>query len=404
MKSVSLTSFASSCLIALLGIVLSTSCNTLSEQQEEMRLVIREGNRFGYIDLNGDVVVRPEFDYLNQYSEGKGAFNIGGKVSGWNMPTDGKWGFINGFGQIVINPKYDPPPVSGAPYNFSGLAYAMNEAYIFSEGLAPVRMGNEWVWINHYDSIVIRNPEIESVRRFSDSLAAVYINGAWGYMDHSGQIVFEPKYLYPVNFRQGVAMVIDQQYRRMVLRSNGTVDSMLAIFRIESEFYDGIATVRDRFRGQPTGSPDDLRYSVIDQTGKILFEPQFDKIGRFGSGLLPVLVGSKPGEQIISPEISGPIENRGGRWGYVNLNGQFVFNPNFQDAHGFSEGLAAVKKGGYWGYMNEDGSMVTAFEFLWAGYFKNGIAQVRLGPVHNDYVGQYAYLNADGEVIWINPL
>ena len=43
------------------------------------------------------------------------------------------------------------------------------------------------------------------------------------------------------------------------------------------------------------------------------------------------------------------------KWGYVNVSGKMVVNPQFDKAGPFSDGLAAVVVGGRCGYVNPEG-------------------------------------------------
>ena len=64
------------------------------------------------------------------------------------------------------------------------------------------------------------------------------------------------------------------------------------------------------------------RWGFTDKSGATVINPQFDHAQVFAEGLAPV---------------------RTGRWGYVNESGSIVINPQFDDAGVFSEGLAAVR-------------------------------------------------------------
>ena len=140
-------------------------------------------------------------------------------------------------------------------------------------------------------------------------------------------------------------------------------------------------------------------FSLIDTTGRFLFSAEFDQIGRWGNGMAPVLVGSAAGTR-YSPAPIKPTESLGGKWGFINRKGKIVVNPVYQGVKGFSEGFAAVKSGGLWAYIDSDFNWITGYEFRWVDYFHNGIAEVRLGPVHGDYDGRYAFINSEGDVIW----
>jgi len=45
-----------------------------------------------------------------------------------------------------------------------------------------------------------------------------------------------------------------------------------------------------------------------------------------------------------------------GKWGYINVRGQFIVNPEFVDARPFSDGMAAVlirdHQADRWGYIS----------------------------------------------------
>ncbi|MEM7369983.1 MAG: WG repeat-containing protein [Bacteroidota bacterium] len=390
--------YSSIWLLALLVLLLFGSCGGNNEYGEIYK-VIRKNGKYGYINQNGDIAIQPQFAYAIEFSEGLGGVNIGGKPRGDDMPIDGKWGFVDRQGRFVINPQFYSPEEMGAPYDPTQLARVQHEGYVFSEGLAAVRLEKEWVFIDTIGQIQIRNPRIQSARRFEEGLANVYIEGLWGYMDHQGELVIPPRFLYPIDFRNGMAVVMDEKGQKVLIDRKGK--RHLPQYKLETQFYEGVAVIKAGFKGEPLTEAQKRMYSLVDTAGRLLFEPQFDRLGRFGSGMCPALVGSRAGDPLMHPEPVQPTESPGGKWGFVNMYGEFVLNPVFEDARGFSEGIAAVKGGGLWGFMDTNGSMITGFEFRWVDYFYRGMAVVQLGPLHNDYDGKFAYVDQDGEVLWI---
>jgi len=363
--------------------------------------VIWEGNRFGYIDRSGNVVIPMQFDYAMELHEGLGGVNVGGHAPAGRLPIDGKWGFVDNTGRYVINPKYYSPPEAGSPYNRNELARVLHEGYIFSEGLAAVRTESEWIYIDSNDRTIIRNPRIQSARRFREGLANVFVNGLWGYIDREGNFVIEPQFLYPGDFEHGQTMVTQPSGRLLIIDRTGK--PILPQYRIEEPFYDGITAVKPGFRGEKINSRADRAYTLVDSDGRFLFEAQFDEIGRFGNGVAPVLVGSLAGDPIAHPKPLTPLESPGGKWGFTDNKGNLVVNPVYEGARGFSEGIGAIKRGGLWAYVDEEMNLITDFEFRWVDHFEHGLAEVRLSPIHSDYDGHFAYINSIGEIIWVSP-
>lgn len=69
----------------------------------------------------------------------------------------------------------------------------------------------------------------------------------------------------------------------------------------------------------------------------------------------------------------------GDKWGFVNLDGQMVIEPQYQDAGSFSGGLAPVKTVSKWGYIDQENQLVIAAEYLEARSFYKGVAPVKKG-------------------------
>src|SRR5262249_17761161 len=87
---------------------------------------------------------------------------------------DGKWGYIDRAGRIVIPPQFD-------------------YAWDFSDGLAPVEVGLKKGYVDKEGRVVIK-PRFRNALSFSEGLAAVLADGRWVYIDRSGNVVLTPSY------------------------------------------------------------------------------------------------------------------------------------------------------------------------------------------------------------------
>lgn len=410
--------FAYACVLIASGWL--AACDEAPDHETNYSVVW--GGGYGYIDESGTQVVRKDYAYATEFSEGLGGVNVGGAFHGKNWPTNGKWGFVDLNNFLVINPKYDSPQKNSyAPYSLNDLSLYLHDGYVFSHGLAPVYLKSHtepskgrWVFINRGDQTVIREVRVEgegdtpdqtypilSARRFSEGLAAVYANGKWGYLDTLGRLVIPLKYRLADNFRDGYAIVRDENLRQVCIDRKG--NRVFSQYRMESGFWEGVASVKLPLKGIPGKYDDEFKLGLMDTTGTLLCEPQFDRIGRFGSNRAPVLVGSRPDSVQERPEGLEVTESKGGKWGYINRYGHFLINPIYDEAKGFSHGLAAVRIGWEWGYIDTLGNLVYQPQFLYAGYFREEIAQVKLGNSYNTYGGKQAYINKEGDVIWIAP-
>ena len=84
------------------------------------------------------------------------------------------------------------------------------------------------------------------------------------------------------------------------------------------------------------------RYGYINAEGKYIINPQFDDAGSFSGGLAAVKMG---------------------KWGYIDKSGKVLINPQFDEAYAFSDNLAVIKSGGHFGYTDKEGKLAINPQF-----------------------------------------
>jgi len=86
-------------------------------------------------------------------------------------------------------------------------------------------------------------------------------------------------------------------------------------------------------------------------------------------------------------------------YGYLNEAGEWVIEPRFLNAHGFSEGLALVEDLPGWGYIDSDGAWVVRPGLITDGYkARHGMVRAYPHPAISR-PRRYGYLGLDGSVL-----
>lgn len=142
-----------------------------------------------YIDKKGNFVIGP-YDDGSSFNEGLAA------VSSFFSPEafdEGiiNVGYINKKGEMII------------PQIF-------NRAGDFSEGLAPVCVGDKWGYIDKQGEYKIPLT-YQDAHSFSEGIAAIKQNGKWGFIDKNNKMTIEPQYQNVDDCVNGLIMVKDSK-------------------------------------------------------------------------------------------------------------------------------------------------------------------------------------------------
>ena len=294
---------------------------------------VPQNGKWGYINKIGEVIIPPQFDKAYRFYEGLARVKI------YN-----KWGFINKRGEFVIKPIYD-------------------EARDFSEGMAGVKVGDKWGFINKKGKLVIP-PQFDSIGSFSEAIASVMLDGKWGYIGQTGQFVIQPHYDSAEDFSEGLAAVSKNKKYGFIDKKGRIVISLQ--FESALRFSHGLAGVLI-----------EDKWGFIDKNGNIAIPPQFDAISCFSEGLVSVMVD--------------------GKWGYIDQTGQYVIKAQYDDAGDFSEKLSVFRTQNKYGYLNIRGNIVIEPKFDDAYAYYNGLTNV----MEN---GIFHYINRRGNSVWKSEL
>jgi hypothetical protein len=210
--------------------------NSILKDLELNKLVLypcREAEFSGFIDNKGKFVIRPQYDEVTDFFEGLAVVSKGDSVFFINKENE------NPFGNI----------------------YA--EALIFRNGIAPVKLGKQWHFINRQGQTISRT--YDEISELSDGVYVIKQGEKYGALDQYGQTLIEPQFDKLGDFKNEMAYFVEGGNYGFVSR-NGSIHK--AEFEWISDFNEeNLAVIRQN--GQ---------YGLINAVGKKVLEPQFDQV------------------------------------------------------------------------------------------------------------------------------
>lgn len=231
-------------------------------------MVVRSSKKgkFGYLDVQGKVVIPPKYEYAYDFSEGYAAvaesstsgiafidvngnfihdkevydnvMQFRGGIASVKHRTVGKYGCINAAGEYVIDPlsdKYISFSEGLAPIEVKGKVGYINRqgefvipprfAYAgdFHNGYAIIIKRNKFGYINREGEIIV-DTVFNDAEDFYDQLAPVKLGKTWGYINPTGEFEIEPKYTSASCFIESIAFVYEQKNIKLLKRNMELID------------------------------------------------------------------------------------------------------------------------------------------------------------------------------------
>lgn len=324
---------------------------------------VKLDNKWGFIDIDGKIIIEPKYDYVSSFSDGLAI------ISGTDE-NDKYFGFINKKGEVVIEPQFCKADNFFEEHAVTGICDDNNKVDYYtlinkdgkpisddiflsanrmSKGLAAVVVEPEAVDFIDKDGtyvLTIEDSKITPDTYFNEDLAPIelYVNEVdsyTGYINNKGNVVIDPEFNNAGTFSNGYANitvftetpdaqteVLKQVKRSGFINKNGQylVDPEKNNIDITWPFREGLARV---FANK--------KYHYVNDKGFKPFEKEFETASDFSEGLAVVK------------------ESKDSAYGYINKYGTAVIKPEFEDAKKFKNDLAAVKKDGKWGFIKFTG-------------------------------------------------
>ena len=353
----------------------------------------RRGGFDVLVDLTGKTC--QEYDYLFPTNK-----------DGWyKAKKDKKYGFVDYRGQ----------PLPGIDW--------YEELDTFSNGLAAVRKGDKYGYINSKGEVAIES-RFSSASAFQGDMAwAALEYGQYGLIDKKGNFIIKPEYSEGRFIAPGFSQA-QKTGRYGIIDKKGDY-IVEPEYEVIFETTDSIAAVKKDGKWS---------YINLNKKGKLLFPPRFDEVNPFYEDLAVVMVDTFyryinidgtyafPDSFILATDFSDGLawvfvkKAEGDKWGCIGKDGTFKIKPLFDGRTGFSESVAwvwakpnekprlidtsghfltdemefdsvymyfsenmtAVMKNGKWGFVGKDGKLAVPMEYQAVGSFSEGLAGVKI--------------------------
>ena len=261
-----------------------------------------DGKKWGFIDKNEKVAVKPIYDEVNYFSDGLAAVRI-----------SNKWGYIDKQGKLVIKTTLE------GSYPFSeGLAQLWAYVQIINKNDSSRSFWtNKWGFIDKTGKTVYE-PTLDGAGPFSCGLAMIQKGNKFGYIDKQFRTVIEPQFDKAESFSDNLGLV-KMGYKYFFLNKNGK-RAFEEEWDFAKPFSDGAAQVWKTIK-------DLTSCNLIETKGSILikdFQKRFAQLGDFHDGL------------------ANAKDLETGKWGYIDKKGNWVISPKFHNRYESSPPPGAV--------------------------------------------------------------
>lgn len=278
---------------------------------------IKIDEQFGFINVQGNIVIPPKFDQVGDFIDGRALVLV-----------KGKFGYIDSTGEMITPKKFD-------------------KAFGFSEGLGKVQIGNVYGFIDRNGNMVIE-PRFEKTGVFSEGVVNAQIGEKWGYVDKNGKVIIQPQFDAAWPFSEGLAVVEIQKAYGYVNKSGKVIIDPIST-RYAGRFSGGLARV------------DIEGDCFINPLGDVVLRPKFNRAGDFSEGFAKVAT-----EEVLQVDTDKPYRpgvlnlkrSSKQKWGIIDKDGDIIVEPQYDSIEDFSNGLAQFRKGQTWGYINRKGKVV----------------------------------------------
>lgn len=215
--------------------------------------MVKQDGKFGFIDTSGYLIVPCKYDTCSLY-DGNGVAT--GTIKDSRYYFDRHGNVFNSMEELQLSDKliaeenrqvenhsvsdYTPTLDSSGKWGYKQFGEwvilpRFDAAEDFQDGIAPVSLGGKWGYIGKDGSNVIPY-KYEKAGPLVDGLARVRLYNKWGFIDKTGSLVIPLQYTMAADFSEGLAQVVLQEKTGYVDKTGAWFDTAEEMMQTFSAF------------------------------------------------------------------------------------------------------------------------------------------------------------------------
>ncbi|MBI1288818.1 MAG: hypothetical protein GC178_14720 [Flavobacteriales bacterium] len=335
---------------------LTVSVNVFSQELLAQAKPV-DSDEWGYINPKGDFIIPAQYRNCNAFSSDglaaiydkkskqfyfidtknnrletdvkdfklKNIFGFGtvGFVDNMAMvEIDRKWGYLDKKGHLSVAAKYD-------------------DATVFDNGYALVKSKDKWLIIDKVGTEQPIQENVEDAKHFQEGLAPVKVGDNYGFVNTTGKLVVEAKFKSVGYFVHGKAWAKTESGKIGFIDPSGNW--------VIEPIYD--AAKDGSYSTACTRVKENDQWKFIDKKGTVVDAASADSYGNFEDGLAYAKVGglvgfiSATGAWAIEPQFEAVRDfkngyaaaKQGDKWGFIDKTGNWVIKPQFDSVKDFEK-------------------------------------------------------------------
>lgn len=316
-------------------------------------------------DFGFDVIVNTRYDMVGRFNEGYAAVKMGEK-----------WGYVNENGDIIVPAKYDIAGQMNESKAVVGMrntdgnydvlyidASGKETAFVFKEADGTIKTAR------------VAEKDFENVMFYGGNVKLNVIGHGNVYFKTDGKSTDITALYYPTegrsiyqNERAWDAPIVVQDAQANVFKYDGVPDQNGYKAYKMYPYNQGLAVVgRAKYeKNADTGLynlTSEYGLGFVDYNGKFVIAPEYTSFYTLG----------EHSYRIFTDRGLASVE-KSDKFGAINKSGETVIPFEYDTLFAFNEGLASFEKSGLWGVVDVYGKEIVPAKYRGISGFKNGIA------------------------------